>query len=262
MPDGNISRRNALKKLGTSAIAAGALTTGTVSAGGTLSILVWPNRTSDRDEVDNEIFNSLADFLDQLYTGGALDGYSLTTKDTTLQSLSGINDTIDSNCDTSDWFGDFESTVTDDSYNVHVAVTNRTNFASASSDDGWGSKAPSHAFVGTAGGYDSTDEDTFRYKNLAKQEVGHVIIDESFLDYPNTSHEEHALGKVRDDNKSTPMVTYYETNGETNPCADTLGTESENGDCSSAWYWDGTHTNEVTDCTIQAVKDTNEAHGY
>lgn len=256
-----MKRRTALKKLGASAIAAGALGTGTASAGGTLSIKIWPNRSSDQDEAENEIFDSLANFLDQLITAGAIDGYNLTVADATVQSLSGVTNTIDSNCGTDQWFDDFEATVTDSSYNVHIAVTDRTNFASASSDDGWGSKAPSHAFVGTAGGYDSTNQDTERYKNLAIQEVGHVIIDESFINAPNTSHKEHALGKVRDDNKSTPMVTYYETNGDTNPCYDP-GTESENGECSSAWYWTGTHTRSVTDCTIQAVKDTNIAHGY
>jgi len=262
MSDGNISRRNALKKIGATAGAA-ALATGTAAAGGQLDVVVWPHTTSDRDEVDNEIFDSLADFLTQLSDNNAIGDFSLGTRDETLESKIDNLDSIDSNCDTSGWFYDFQQNVTSGA-DVHVAVTDQSNFANASGEC-WGSHDYGHAFVGTAGGYGETIEDTFRYKNLAKQEVGHVIINEDHIS-GSLDHPEHALGTITDKGNSTPMLTFYEENTDGdgtdhNPCYD-LGEEATNGDCSSYVSWDHYHTNEITQCTIDAVKATYNNDGY
>jgi hypothetical protein len=258
MQEVNVSRREALKKFGASAAAAGALSTGTVSAGGTLEVHMWPQRSSDRDEVDNEIGDALTHFLDQLYTNNAIDGWSLTYDANNLKEEFGITYDGD-NCDTGGWFYDFQQAVSNEDGDVHIAVTDQTNFANASGEC-WGSNGPGYAFVGTAGGYSNTTEDVQRYKNLAKQEVGHVIINEDHIS-GSLDHPEHALGKVRYNGDSTPMVTFYEDSPDYNPCAD-LGEESSNGNCSSTYSWDGGHQKDVTQCAIDAVKATNQNDGY
>jgi hypothetical protein len=237
---------------------AAALATGTAAAGGQLDVVVWPHTTSDRDEVDNEIFDSLADLLTQLSDNNAIGDFSLGTRDETLESKIDNLDSIDSNCDTGSWFYDFQQNVTSGA-DVHVAVTDQSNFASASGEC-WGSNDYGHAFVGTAGGYDDTLEYTHRYKNLAKQEVGHVIINEDRIP-SSANHPEHALGEVRPDNKSTPLVTFYEESPDNNPCA-SLGESASNGNCNDAYSWYGSHTNQITQCTIDAVKTTYDNDGY
>lgn len=258
----NINRRSALKRIGASAAGTTILGAGTAAAGGKLSILVWPERSSDRDAVDNEIFDALAHFLLQLQDNDAIGDFSLVTKNETVKETFDI--TYDeSECDDIAWFRDFKQGVEDGNFDedVHVAVTDKTNFANALGEC-WGSNGPGAAYVGTAGGYSGTDEDTQRFKNLAKQEVGHVIINEDHI--PNNDdleHPEHALGLVTDSGESTPMVTFYEETPDNNPCDD-LGGESSNGNCHSTNNWDGSHQKDVTQCAIDAVKATFEEDGY
>lgn len=262
MLSNSIKRRDALKKIGASAAGTAVLGTGTAAAGGKLSIFIWPQRDSDTDEVDNEVFDALAHFLLQLQDEGALSDLSLTAQNETLKSKYGIT-YDDSKCDDDIWFSDFQQAIENDSFDedVHVAVTDQSNFANASGEC-WGANGPAFAWVGTEGGYPHTTNETQRYKNLAKQEVGHVIINEERI--PNDDdldHPEHALGLVTDTGDSTPMVTFYEETPDHNPCYD-LGGESSNGNCSSTNDWDGTHQRDVTQCAVDAVKATHDNDGY
>jgi hypothetical protein len=273
-----IDRREALKTLGASAGAITALGAGTASAShnhnendGRLYVRIWPQKDSDWYETKYEIHDVLVNFLDQT----AVETWSVVYGSVTLKEEFGI--TYDGgNCDYDSWWSNFQNAVSDRKGDVHLAVTDQTNFANAESTEAWdqgqsddgdadySDGEPGYAFVGTAGGYPHTSEDTKRYKNLAIQEVGHAIINSEYCSA--SSHPEHALGEVRSDGKSTPMVTFYEENTDGdgtdhNPCYD-LGESASDGDCNASYDWDGTHTHEITQCTKDAIRQTLNNDGY
>lgn len=260
-----LNRRELMKNVGTSIAGITALGTGTASAShnhnendGRLYIRIWPQRNSDWDEAKNEIHDALVSFMNQT----AVETWSVVYGDVTLKEEFGITYGDGGDCDYGSWWNDFKNSVSDRQGDVHIAVTDQTNFANAAPTEAWDGGEPGYAFVGTRGGYSYTAEDTKRYMNLAIQEVGHAIINEDRIpNSENLDHPEHALGKVRSDGKSTPMVTFYETDPDTNPCAN-LGEESSNGECSSTYDWDKTHTHKVTSCTKEAVKKTLNYDGY
>jgi hypothetical protein len=264
------NRRTVLKNFGVAAAGLTAYGTGTASAGGKLEIVIWKQRSSDDYEADNHVFPALADFLEQLAAEDAVGDYSLRVEPETLNEKFGLS-YDDSDCDDDTWWDNFRQEIRNSSYDedVHVAVTDQTKFANAQGEC-WGSHDQGFAMVGTEGGWDSTDEDVERYKNAAIQETGHVIINENHItNNEDLDHPEHALGrlKVTDwDNytgPSTPLVVFDEEEPGYNGCYE-LGEEATNGECASGdWVdWDGTHVRDVTDCTIQAVKDTYRYDGY
>lgn len=250
-----------------------------------LDIRVWPaadfSQFGGRDDTPSayDCHYALDDVLTQLENANAIGSGSSLVSSTTIYDEFGISLTTDDNdCffDDTDK-GNIRDAIYSSSYDeaVHVIVAEITNAANASpephtayiKDSTSPNEGTGFAWVGTEGPYPGTDEVTERYKNLAFQETGHVIID-----HDCTSAGDHALGEiVKDTYESgldiwrgpvTPMATYYENTNDNNPCPD--GTQEDaahSGDCNSPnTYWDETHTRDISTCTIDAVKRTCNEH--
>lgn len=176
-----------------------------------------------------------------------------------------------------DYFDDFKQFIDDDvggGWGVHLGVTNQTKYAEAEHAyvdyNAWGYKTK--AYVGIKGGYDVTNEDKERYQNLAIQETLHNMCiqniyhdsstgDEDLLEprYPDDHMAEHQLGWISSDYStyadSSPMITYYE-HGNAHPVDDNAPDLTGDGACSTSISWDENHTQQLTNCTEDAVDYT------
>jgi hypothetical protein len=61
---------------------------------------------------------------------------------------------------------------------------------------------------------------------------------------------------VQDDGAATPMIVFYEDGKDECGSKDLSG----KGNCSDDGSWDESHVQEVTTCTIDAVRTTFEEH--
>ena len=292
MSDINSSRRNVLKTVGASAVGLTTVSTGVSSAShlDSLSVRIH-NRKDVSDSTMDDIQDAVSGFLRQLYENSAIGGYVLKVDSKTLydryhgeemccnalDSYDKCDIELKDECD-GDWFDEATNAVVHDPLmdeDVHLFATTGTNFASAYSPDNEEGEAwmdgPATCWVGTAGDYDSTPDEVGRIKNLAIQEIGHTLIDDDVIDdrdsYDDAGEAEHALGTlVRPSywasyGPVTPMATYYEDDG-VNPCGHHKGNAIREGECSSDINWNEEHTQEVTDCTIDAIRKTNDKHGF
>ena len=280
MPDKNITRRNVLKCAG-AATAGLAAATGTASASDDLVVRIHERENVFSWRLD-QIKDALEVFMDDLVAWGAIDSYDLEIEDETLydryhgeyvDECSGLTCDIsqDENCEIQ-WASEAAEGIRDDwdqDGNLHLFVTSESNFANPVGgysvwEDGIG-----FAWVGTAGGYDDTNYPVGRYKNLAIQELGHVLINADHIDEPagwDDADKEHALGMLYPANgfdepgPVTPMATFYEEDGE-NPCS-TMREAAGYGDCNADIEWNERHRQHVTTCTRRAIEETNDKDGF
>lgn len=286
MSENNLGRRSVLKNVG--AAAAGFTVAGAGQAAAlsscyeSLDIRVWPaydNQLLNDYPEAYDIEDSLQDFVGQLEDADAIGTGTVTVNGDSINGEFGIGIGTENDGCTYTGISDFQSAIYDSNYDddVHVIVSGQSNFASAShgdnnaylDDDDSAEVGTGFAWVGTDGPYPGTNEPVERYKNLAIQEVGHVIIKDEY-GASGTDQPDHSLGEIKKANFSypvgytgpaTPMTTYYEDEDDHNPCYD-LGDAAHQGDCDAASTWNGSHVRQVTGCTIAAVKETCNKEGY
>lgn len=276
MEKNKINRRNALKKIGGTVGAVSIMGTGVTSASDLLDIHIWKHKASDDDEARYDIFNALVNFMDQLVANDAIGNYSISLEDRLLKDE--IGEYTGGQCPKgeNEWWGkvqdffDPDDSDSDEINNqckdgdVHIAVTDQTNQAGARGVAWDNSCPPGMAFVGTKGDYGYTYEHKERYQNAAIQEVGHTLMDKSYItvDVGGTDgDDQHALGTITRKGRSTPMVTFYEREG-LNACRNPSPELASKGKCDNTYDWDNVHTKEVTQCTIDVIKKTHDEHGF
>ena len=286
MSNQTFNRRSILKKTGGAAgglAAAGTATAvgaGTAAASGDdVTVTIYPRNTGPVPGTPSDVSNvhdAVDGFLTQLEDAGAIPGYQLDVSSDSLVDKYGDEYDLQpaGNCD-GDWFNEAQNAIEEDSDeedDVYLFVTKHSNFASATGNDAWKPDVTGFGWVGTNGDYDVTGDDVGRYKNLAIQEICHEIIDETEidLDIDHEGHKEHSMGEIKassfysDSGPVTPGATFYEADDANNPCHDfdDHGSAAHQGDCDSStlFYdeleWDGTHVQEVSDCTVEAIKAT------
>lgn len=267
-----MNRRSLLKSIGTSTAGIG-ITTGLASgrSGRDVRVRIDPARDSDTKLANNEIYDALDNFLGQLESNGAIPGYGLSTPDRPMEDFVDDPGRSDDKCSPGGLYDNYVDWTEDHGYfDVALYVTDESFYGGGEvgSSDGVWTDPRSIVWVGTSGNYnvDINDDPKERMKNAAIQEVGHTLIDPSKIDSSDkyTGGEwhdaEHALGRIESKyggywNPATPMLVYYE-NSEAG-CRDN---DLSGKGCHAYNDWDKTHTQEVTGCTIDAVRDTFDAH--
>lgn len=263
MSDTNTTRRGLLKKTGAVTGGLAIVGSGVVSASPSLSVEINPlesNTQGDLNAIEDRVddFLMLVEYYCQ-YSGSSSVSFSY---DVT------VGDEIDwdgSASECTQWISDLGAAKHSEMYkDIHIVVSDVDRFARASENPDYKAWTSTTCFeyVGTSENYDSiVDNPKERYKNAAVQEMIHLMVDESVADnVSNGRHGEHTLGKIRDDGSSTPALTFYE-NGNSNPCWSNGGDDlSGQSPCAGDTSWNGTH-GSVTDCTLEAIKQTIEANG-
>lgn len=288
MDRSNISRRDVLKQTGAGAAALTAVGlggSGTVSAGkGTgIDILIQPVDYGVSKSSLNHVREALEDLFEQLnnYTELLSVPHTIDVEGRTI-----LDEYFDNDYSEAD-FGACDKVETDPieeggfKHDILVTVKSEGRWSGANFPRVWNgteSDIPTaHISTGAVDdyrfNYTLTDESVQRFRNATKQEVGHLLMenseayDESGYDGSEDNHAEHALGQITEDGASTPMITFYESE-ETSFCqwdgsdvnahdADLSGV----GDCSSDADWDGSITPEITDCTARAILYSLFGHG-
>ncbi|USZ69466.1 hypothetical protein NGM10_06950 [Halorussus salilacus] len=222
----------------------------------TLSVYLYPNETGDREEAKNEVYDAVKSACDEIYDKTAVQYYEIA-----LYDYESNVDEVEDEDDGDTYFTNFKDWLGDQGYydynGVHLGVTDSTNFANAEyvgkGETCWVNGTA--AFVGTAGGYDVTNNDTARWKNLAVQEPIHNMVSMEYTYVDDlTEGDEHDLGIIDSDGDSTPMLTFYERD-DTHPTR--KHDRSGKGDCAPDNTWDNTHRLDLTSCSIDAIDYTS-----
>ncbi len=292
MPE--INRRQMLKHAGAAtsgfALVGSAQGKATQDSLGGVLIKVWPQKESDHAKAEI-VEDTLDDFISQLQSADAI-GFSAVNKSTKSTFNDGdvtgveFNDCGPTNESYLDFQGDCYDIYEGDNYqnwDIHVLVSDETSFAGADTggpfldfSNGMTSldrQGLGFAHVGTAGNYPgakSNSDPVERMKNLSIQEVGHTLVDQRIVD-----DEDHHLGQIRAptypghgplEGPVTPMATFYENNESVSPGGCGMAENAaDQGECDSLGgevAWDGTHTQEITNCTIDAIRTTSQQTGY
>lgn len=232
------------------------------SDGTSMWLFLYPFRDRDNSELKDEIADAVINMCEQFYDRDEVDHYGI------LRYTGAVVD--DNNYDKdyfnfntfTDWIDDHQPYI-----GCHMAVTDETNFASATGigigESAWTAQA--HAYVGTKGGYEVGNSDEGRYTNLAIQEPLHewVVPDYKYVDdmvdgdLPDDHRAEHELGQIyalSGTGPSSPMITFYE-HGDAHPTSDRDC--SRKGDCKMSDYskgWSGAHSQYITSCTLKAAE--------
>lgn len=222
-----------------------------------LDVYVYPNELRDEYITDNEIIPAITDMLDQLYGFDAISSYRIYRH----TEQSDVN-YIEAEEDGGTYYDNFRDYVNrnnyDDLLGIHLGVTSSTRYANAEYV-GKGDSAfvsATRAFVGVRGDYAITTENIQRYQNAAIQESLHNSIVSEYQDLAYLAeNDEHQLGMIRSDGKSTPMLVFYEEAGA-NPIG--RSPEAQKGYCQSDTTWSHEHTRGMTFCSKEAVKITGD----
>lgn len=268
-------RRTVLKTIGAST-AGLTLAAGSGAAGnsGNVDVLINPARQVDVSIANNEVYDAVDDFLTQLVDAGAIPGYDLSATSFPMSSLYGnLGRSPNKPCQPGALYDEYvNENGNDTSYDVSLYVTDDSWYGGGELNPGDGvwNSTRQIVWVGTSGNYDGNpDSTTERIKNAAIQEVGHAFIDDAEIDSADYYsggqwHDaEHALGMIHDSTTSkpagtaTPMLVFYENSNTACGRSQDL---SGDGGCSTSASWDGSHTQTVTSCTIDAVENSFDAN--
>lgn len=275
MPENIVNRRNVLKKIGATTIGT-TLATGTVTgavSGDDVKVYIDFARSSDESTAKNEVYNAIDGFLTRLENEGAIPGYELSIAAYPVEDFFSDPGRTSDECNPSglydNYVDEYNDGDNDDYWDLRVYVTDDAMYAGGEvgMSEGVWEEESKIVWVGTSGNYGAdTDDISGRIKNASIQEPGHTLIDHTKIDYNYDSlawnHQEHALGQVYDDSSryglASPMLVYYETSQAGGSCNST-GLQGEGG-CTGLTAWNSEHSQEVTSCTVDAVRDTMSAH--